>query len=130
MHRKYGRAAKAVVCSGNKILLIHRAVDDGNRWDLPGGEVDDHEDFQQGLRREVMEETGLDVTIIDSSRPAPYRCRGRMVMEYVYRCVPTNPQPEVHLSEEHDELVWIKREHLRDYQVPFFIERAIKAVYP
>jgi len=45
----------------DEILLIRRS--DGGTWDLPGGTVEPGETPSMALRREVREETGLDVEI-------------------------------------------------------------------
>ena len=47
-----------------RLLVLHRSLDDPNRpgmADLPGGAVREGEDFGQAVRREVAEETGIDV---------------------------------------------------------------------
>lgn len=50
-----------------KVLLLHRADDDylGGLWELPSGGVDAGESLTEALHREVAEETGLTVTVID-----------------------------------------------------------------
>ena len=52
----------AAVClnENNEVLLLkHRFLDPSSPWGLPGGLVERGEKPQQGLRREVYEETGL-----------------------------------------------------------------------
>lgn len=49
----------AVITRGNKILLIHRFKNGSEYWVFPGGGVEEGEDLDTGLKREVMEETGL-----------------------------------------------------------------------
>jgi 8-oxo-dGTP diphosphatase len=53
------------VADGVEHLLLARLADHVSgrgRWSLPGGGLDHGEDVDAGLRREVHEETGLDVT--------------------------------------------------------------------
>ncbi|ARD21261.1 NUDIX hydrolase [Shewanella japonica] len=50
------RAARAIVLQGQKILMLYTAR--YHDYSLPGGGVDDHEDIEQGLVRELSEETG------------------------------------------------------------------------
>lgn len=56
---------KAVLTnSRGEILLLRRSKTDVRRplqWDLPGGLVDEGEDFIPSIRREVKEESGLGV---------------------------------------------------------------------
>lgn len=49
-----------------RLLLIQRARDPGKGlWTIPGGRVEFGERIKAACRREVREETGLDVTIAD-----------------------------------------------------------------
>ncbi len=51
-----------VVDGDGRLLLVRRARDPyGGKWDVPGGFLDEAEHPHDGLRRELREETGLDV---------------------------------------------------------------------
>jgi 8-oxo-dGTP diphosphatase len=66
--KKYsGKTSTAIIpYPGDKILLIKRnTVPFRGYWALPGGRMDPGETIQQTVVREVKEETGLDVTIVD-----------------------------------------------------------------
>lgn len=52
----------AVIVKNNKILLEKRAIEPfKGYWCLPGGHVEHGETAQQAVKREVKEETGLEV---------------------------------------------------------------------
>jgi mutator protein MutT len=54
----------AVVLSGGKVLLVRRRHPPlAGEWSLPGGAVELGETLEQALAREVLEETGLQVSI-------------------------------------------------------------------
>ncbi len=55
----------AAILDGNKVLIIRRAKNAPEtpdlHWSLPGGEVEAGQSLEEGLTREVEEETGLHV---------------------------------------------------------------------
>lgn len=56
----------AVVIQDDEVLLIRRGKPPKmGEWSLPGGAQELGEPIQQALRREVKEETGLDVEVLD-----------------------------------------------------------------
>ena len=55
-------ASAVVVDREGHVLLARRAVEpDRGKWDLPGGFLEEGEEPLAGLRRELLEETGLEV---------------------------------------------------------------------
>lgn len=54
--------ASGLVVRDGRLLLARRAIDpDRGKWDLPGGFLEEGEDPREALRRELEEETGLEV---------------------------------------------------------------------
>ena len=56
--------SKAIIQHDGKVLLL--LPKNKKKWHLPGGHIKTVETFVQGMRREVLEETGLKVTSIKS----------------------------------------------------------------
>jgi ADP-ribose pyrophosphatase YjhB (NUDIX family) len=55
-------ASALVLDEEGRVLLARRAGDPGGgMWDVPGGFIEEGEDPLQTLRRELQEETGLDI---------------------------------------------------------------------
>ena len=45
-----------------QVLLVHNT--DGGGWSFPGGKVEPEETLVEALKREIMEETGLEGQIV------------------------------------------------------------------
>lgn len=59
------KSARAIILSeDNKIALMH--VSKRDYYKLPGGGLNDSEDVESALKREVKEEVGCDIEIIES----------------------------------------------------------------
>jgi len=54
-----------VVIDGSRLLLVRRGQEPlKGEWSIPGGVLELGETLEGGIRREVAEETGLDVTVV------------------------------------------------------------------
>ncbi len=104
---------KAVVIKGNdEVLILKRPKNDhhgAGNYDLPGGSLDAGESMGEALRRELKEETGIEVEVgpiihafdFDSRREeVTVYCKGIRFLAY-YK------DGKVDLSEEHDEFIWM-----------------------
>ena len=59
-------SARALVVFERKLLLVNATPDkDDGSWCTPGGGVDAGRDLRENLRREILEETGLEAEIGD-----------------------------------------------------------------
>ena len=53
-----------IVVEAGHLLMVQRATSPGiGRWSIPGGKVESGETLADALRREIAEETGLDVRV-------------------------------------------------------------------
>ncbi len=117
-------AAKAVIVKNGKVLLLREAstYTEGTnigKWGIPGGRIEAAESFFDGLRREVREETGLDVEIGDPVHigewwPTIHDVKNHIVALFVL-CEPLHET--VTLSEEHDVSAWVGQDDLANYNV-------------
>jgi 8-oxo-dGTP diphosphatase len=58
-------AVGVVLNAQGELLLVKHVFHPGSPWGLPGGWIERHEGPREGLKREIREETGLDVTVIE-----------------------------------------------------------------
>lgn len=85
---------------GGRVLLIQRA--DNGHWEPPGGVLELGETIEDGLRREVREETGLHVE--PEALTGVYKNMALAVIALVFRAKVTGGQPRV--SEETTDFRW------------------------
>jgi 8-oxo-dGTP diphosphatase len=94
------KAARAIIFEGDKILVMHRNKYGSQYYTLAGGRINDHETYEQGLIREIREETGLTVTaarlVYIEEHVAPYN------EQYIYLCEVTAHKP-IAIQEESEE---------------------------
>jgi len=80
---RYSVSVAGVVTDDHgRALLIQRA--DNGRWEPPGGVLELGETIHDGLRREVREETGLDVEPV--ALTGVYKNMPRGIIALVFRC--------------------------------------------
>ena len=55
----------AVIVNEGAVLVVHREIDSmqGNKWEFPGGKVEFGEDPAVSLKREIMEELNLTISV-------------------------------------------------------------------
>ncbi len=56
-------AVRAVILSGDRLLLVNAWKGRTHLWCAPGGGVERHRSLPENLRREVREETGLEIAV-------------------------------------------------------------------
>ncbi|ADP79018.1 NUDIX hydrolase [Pseudofrankia inefficax] len=107
-----------------RVLCIRRR-DDGT-WQIPGGVLEAGEHIPAGLRREVLEETGLAVE--------PVRLTGvylnvvRNVVALVFACRLASDAGEASTqTEESAEISWLTLDEIRQRSVPAFAIRVLDA---
>lgn len=108
-------AAKAlIVNSTGKVLILREAntYKEGTnvgRWGLPGGRLNIGESYEEGLKRECIEETGLEVVMGDPVHVGEWRPVIKSVPHQIIAIFSavSSHSDEILLSEEHDQFAWV-----------------------
>lgn len=131
-------ACKGLIMHDGKLLILREAetyVEGSNtgKWHLPGGRLNPGEPFLDGLKREILEETGLTVTVGDVLYVGEWfpviRDIPNQIVGMFFACFATSR--DVKVSEEHDEFKWVSEDELGNFQImdpdPEAIRRAFAA---
>lgn len=105
-------SAGAVLFRGPKkdpqFLLLHYP---GGHWDFPKGNIEEGENEQETVRREILEETGIRrMRFVDGFRHTVryfYRWKGQGIFKIVVYYLVHTPQKQVRLSFEHTGYEWL-----------------------
>lgn len=112
----------ALIFDHHEILLVERAKEPlKGYWSLPGGIVETGEKLEDGIRREVREETGLEVdqlSVFEIFERIMPDSEGKTEYHYVlidYLCRPAGGQltPASDVSNAR----WVAQQNLRDYRL-------------
>jgi 8-oxo-dGTP pyrophosphatase MutT (NUDIX family) len=114
--------AGIVLDSEGRALLIQRR--DNGHWEPPGGVLERAEDIETGLRREVLEETGLHVESVDLS--GVYKNMTRGVIALVFRCRIVGG--DLHETEESQAFTWVTRDEVHQYATEAYAVRVLDAM--
>jgi mutator protein MutT len=115
---KMNASAAVIMKEGEKgekqILLIQRSADDHwpGHWEFPRGKCDHgkDEDTIKCVKREVKEETGLDIKVVGLIDTFQYLADGgkRLTTCYNYLCKMQNEDQPIKLSHEHQDYKFIR----------------------
>lgn len=80
--RHFVSVAAVIVNDDDRVLAIRRR--DNGAWEPPGGVLQPHDFFEDGLAREIEEEAGVDVEVLRLS--GVYKHVDRGIVALVYHC--------------------------------------------
>lgn len=114
--------AGIVVRDDGRVLVVQRR--DNAQWEPPGGVLELGETFEEGVRREVAEETGL---IVEVQRlTGAYKNLTRGVVALVFRCTPVAGEPTS--TDESQHVRWLTADQVRQHMTPAYAIRVLDAL--
>ncbi|MFE5619064.1 NUDIX hydrolase [Streptomyces sp. NPDC056524] len=114
--------AGVVVREDGRILAIRRA--DNGTWEPPGGVLELDEHPEQGVAREVLEETGMHVEVERLS--GVYKNMTRGVVALVFRCRPAGGEEST--SVESIAVEWLTRREVEERMGEVYAVRILDAL--
>jgi 8-oxo-dGTP diphosphatase len=123
-----------VVIAGGRTLLIRRgSAPLQGQWSIPGGMLELSESIAEGVRRELAEETGLDVRVGDLievfERIVPGE-DGRtryhfVILDYLCEMV----SGVAHAGSDVTDVAWAREDELEKYSLTTIATRVIKRAF-
>ncbi len=110
-------AAAAYVFHSGRVLLLKRS-NPPHTFAPPGGKLEIDEPPETGLRREVSEETGLEIEVLGIAHVWYDRIHAYHPPLLCINYIASSESDVVTLSEEHTEFVWADRDQLRSGSPP------------
>ncbi|HEY9230834.1 MAG TPA: A/G-specific adenine glycosylase [Blastocatellia bacterium] len=109
--------AIGVVHRNGKMLIALRPAEGllGNLWEFPGGKRQPGETLDECCRREIKEETGLDVEVGETFAIVPHSYTHFRITLHAFHCRYTGGRAVTHSSQA---VRWVKLNELDDYAFP------------
>lgn len=114
--------AGAVIREDGRMLVIKRR-DNGN-WEPPGGVLELDETPQEGVVREVLEETGIHVEV--EQLTGVYKNMARGIVALVFRCKPTGGEEST--TSETTAVEWLTPEQAPERMSEVYATRLLDAL--
>ena len=121
MSDMWGLTVRGICEYNNKILLLKvrsKSCHDAEKWEIPGGKVKKGEFFDDALRREFLEETGLEITIeslFNAIQNDYTACKTNEQVKSIQLIMKVTAEiDEVNISEEHDDFKWFAKEEIKE----------------
>jgi mutator protein MutT len=122
-----------IVLDADRVLLVKRGREPlKGIWSIPGGKLELGETLRDGVRRELREEVGLEVQVLEMvevferiTRDAEGRAAYHFVLiDFLCEC----PDGVARADDDVDEVAWVERSRISDYETtegaPAVIEKA------
>lgn len=102
----------AVIVKDGTILATQRGYGEfKGKWEFPGGKVENGENLEQAIIREIKEETNADINVIEYINTVEYDYDTFHLTMHTYLCELLNNNPEFVYHDdntlEHENMVWL-----------------------
>lgn len=133
--RQQVAVAGAIFNHDNQLLFVRRIANDEfmpGVWEMPGGGTEYGEKPEEGLKREIMEECGIEITVGKPVAVSDYYIErnGERVqrVEIIFMCKLVSQSENVVLSDEHDAFVWKDLANLNDLKMTEYMAALVNEV--
>jgi len=106
--------AAAIVQRDDEVLIVQRPPEGllGGMWEFPGGKREPGEDLSACLRREILEELGVNIQVGEAFGVYQHAYTHFRITLHAFFCTLNGYQPQL---KEHTDLRWVVPAELADY---------------
>ena len=118
----------AVIRDDRDLILIDRRLDKGllgGFWEFPGGKIEGNETVQECIKREILEEIGIEIAVDSHLITIDHTYSHFRVNLQVYNCRYLSGQAR---AIECEEIRWVTIEELDNYTFPAANQEIIRAL--
>ncbi len=106
------KSADVINIGRNDLFLIAKRAKNkihADKWEFPGGKVEQDENYSDAVKRKVMEELGAEIEITALQDPIKHSYNHVKIRLLPYECKLTNNSPEPKAKKiEHSALAWVE----------------------
>lgn len=111
---KFPVSIKAIIIDDNKVLCLKN---ERNEWDFPGGKISFNEGVEECLKREVKEETNVDIKNLKILKPLCLKFNSVPVFILAYSAE-ISCNSSITISYEHSEYNFFSKDEIKDLNMP------------
>ena len=112
------RVVGACICKDGSYLLSQRSSQQGyeGKWEFPGGKINPGETDIDAIKREIKEEIGVDIDVLDELDTTSFfeKDKNRIIKLKVFNCAIVNGTPT---SKEGQKLEWKKLDEIENLEL-------------
>ena len=119
---KFPISIKAIIIDDNRVLCLKN---ERNEWDFAGGKINFNEDVEECLRREVKEETNLNINNLNILKPLNLNFNDVSVFVLLYKAEISCHSP-ILISHEHSEYNFFSKSEIMNLNIPQAYKKLIE----
>lgn len=127
MTKAFGLTMRGIIKKDEKILLLKRHPKSKNgpcQWELPGGKVERNEFFDEGLVREIKEETSLNVSVDSFCEAVQQDFPNRSTVQ-VIMYLNLLDDCDVKISDEHVDYTWAGISEVKNLDITSSLKKVL-----
>ncbi|MFD1628952.1 (deoxy)nucleoside triphosphate pyrophosphohydrolase [Pseudopedobacter beijingensis] len=104
----------AIIFKENKVLIAQRSksMKLPLKWEFPGGKIETDETLEEGLKREIMEELNINISVVEALSPVEHHYPDFSLNLYPFVCAYLDGKL---VAREHAQVKWESLANLEAY---------------